>query len=475
MILERAWIVLAGANEVTLRVIPWAASLIAAVLFCDVAGKLFAFPLSAAAVALFSVNYWAVKYAQEVKQYGTDLFVATVLAWLIYRACTGRLSRNQRWAAAACTGLMCYLSLPAIFWLPSVAFALSYGQGRVSDLGDERPLAAGKKITTFVLILISLAIVAGFNYFLFVYPNHPEVIARDWDVTYHAYLGSGPLLVSLGRLGGSLSNLVVPRSTSWPIPVWMVLSSLIAIGGVRSLWLAYRRTPRGMALALAGCVPVMLCLGASLLRKYPVLDFPRLILWMLPSCWLLLCCAVEPAVAAVAARVWSGKARSARFGAVYAGCIVVIALSSVLMARQAGPSEDNRQLFGTIAKSWQAGDCLFVHGGLTEQFAVYRRWLGWNPSCVYVGNTDWPCCALDVRSRSGNPSAATFAEDVKSAIAKLHPKRLWFALPSGTPGAWSRGLRPSLDRLPEILSGSGCRVEDRREYGQVMLRAALCR
>src|SRR5581483_8947272 len=249
----------------------------------------------------------------------------------------------------------------------------------------------------------------------------------------------------------------------------------IVVGAARGFVLAHRRRdPRALAVVLGGAVPLIAGAAASILRKYPILDYPRLVLWMLPPCFVLLCFAAEPALDRVLSMLHSQRFRSAISSTIYACCLLAVGFSFVLMARQRGSFEGNREMFETIARSWKRGDCLFVHGGLSEQFALYSRWMRWDPPCLYLGNTDWPCCPLERQSRATNPAAQTFHDDVASAIAKTHPKRLWLALPSGTAGTWSAGLRPLLDRLPDTLKPLGCQIEKTQEYGDVTLKAVRC-
>jgi hypothetical protein len=98
LFLERLGTALFGVNEIAVRIIPWVGSLAAAFVFGSVLRMLFPVPLSLSLLALFSTNYWAIKYAQQTKQYGTDLFVAAVLVWLICHLLSDVPTRSVRYA-----------------------------------------------------------------------------------------------------------------------------------------------------------------------------------------------------------------------------------------------------------------------------------------------------------------------------------------------------------------------------------------
>jgi hypothetical protein len=249
---------------------------------------------------------------------------------------------------------------------------------------------------------------------------------------------------------------------------------MIALGIVRVAIAAWRRDPRGVPLLLAGPIPIFAAVAASTLRQYPVLDFPRLLLWTLPCCCVLICFAVEPLLHWLLSLSRLHPEQSAVSCFILAICIFGIAGSYFVMARRGDGGERNREMFQTIKASWKPGDCLFVHGGVAEQFALYRNWLHWKPARVYIGNSNWPCCALNIQKRSSNPSARDLHEDVTSAVAELHPHRLWLVLASGAPGASITIPTQELEHLPDTLRRLGCPLQRKQSYGWVMLMQADC-
>lgn len=471
LLLERFGAVLLGASEIALRVLPWIGSLAAAFLFCDVLRRLFPLPLAIIFTALFTSNYWAIKYGQQLKQYGTDLFVSAMLVWLISLLLTSqpnpRLLRSTIILCVAC----CFLSLPAVFWLPGLAVAVGLAGVKTKILPTV--LVQTELLRVAVPVFALFAFVVGINYILFIAPNHPDIIANDWDTAYHAYLGSGSLLTTVPDFFRTLSNLLIPRLSSLGALPWLGLSLLLAFGVLRSIRNALSAKKTAWVTILAGVLPIGLATVASWMRKYPLLDYPRLVLWMLPAVLLILAYALEPAIAFCVRKLRAQRAVLLPAIA-FAGSVLFVLGTSALLARQPVSSEDNRDLFAAIAKSWRPGDAIFLHGGVAEQFEYYRHRMHWNPSPVYLGNTDWPCCALGQNQRSSTPTANTLKDDVVDAIRTLRPSTLWVVLPSGSSDAWSGQLAPKLKTIPETLSSSGCPVSQIRDFGQVMLEVAAC-
>jgi hypothetical protein len=471
LLLERATAAIFGANEVTLRIVPWLAALAAAIIFAAVARQLFPLPLALLGVTLFSANYWDVKYAQQVKQYGTDLFASTVFLWLICVACRSAPGAAKRWLIPASAVLMCYLSSPSVFWLPSLAVAFAAAPLDAFDLKCPGRHLTPDRIRRFAISLPLFGVAAAANYLLFARPNHSAMLARDWEVEYHGYLGDQG---SLPRFVDTLSNLIIPRSSLWSGVFAGCMVAVIALGAMRIVVTFCRRDPRGLPLLLAGPLPILAAVAASALHRYPVLDFPRLLLWMLPCCCVLLCFALEALLQWGLALIRLRPGQSAVALPIVVICLLGIAGSYLVMARHAEEGESNREMFRTVQASWRTGDALFVHGGVAEQFALYRKWLHWKPNSVYIAHSNWPCCALDVQERSTNPAARDLHEDVTSAVAALHPRRLWLVLANGTPGAWITIPKSELDRLPDTLDRLGCPVQREQYYGRVMLVQADC-
>jgi hypothetical protein len=470
LLLERAAAAALGANEITLRVIPWLAALASACILADIFRRLFSPPLAMLGVVLFSANYWAVKYAQQVKPYGTDLLASAVFFWLICVVCRSALTAPRRILILSSGTLLCFLSSQSIFWLPSMAVAFAAAPLDGIDWTQLRQQVTFGRVSKFLGALLLFALAAATNYFFFIRANYSNVVAHDWEVTYQAFLGDRS---SLTRLVSTLANLIMPRSSSLSFLAW-VIALVIALGTFRALVVA-RRDPRGLPLLLAGPIPILAALVASALHRYPVLDYPRLLVWALPGCSLLICFAVEPVFDWTLSVTALRQHRLALQTATFALCGFAIIGTFAMMRRSGnGEGELNREMFEKLAAAYKPGDCLFVHGGVAEQYALYSRWLNWHPDCVYIANSNWPCCAINIQAQSTDPAAHTLKEDITSAVTKRRPGTLWLVIQSGAPGAWVTIPRPVFRRLPAMLDQLKCPVQHSWEFGAVQLMQAEC-
>lgn len=111
---ERAAVAIFGFSEYSLRLVPFACSLVSLVLFYRVARRLVSGSALIFAVAMFAVSYPGIRYAAEAKPYCTDMFVSLGLLSLVLE---WRLSRDIRYLAALAllTPLALGFSYPAVF------------------------------------------------------------------------------------------------------------------------------------------------------------------------------------------------------------------------------------------------------------------------------------------------------------------------------------------------------------------------
>ena len=112
---------------------------------------------------------------------------------------------------------------------------------------------------------------------------------------------------------------------------------------------------------------------------------------------------------------------------------------------------------------------------IIEQFEYYRRLMNYQPRCVYFGNTEWPCCALNTIRRVANPEARSLAEDAREAVVRLRAPGLWIFMPSAEPGHWSAIMRQKIETLPSEMRDAGCVQNARLQMDQTLLLYFACR
>jgi hypothetical protein len=355
-----------------------------------------------------------------------------------------------------------------VFWLPSLAFAIAFAPLDSIDLSRPQSLLSPVKVRRFCLLLIAFVLAVAANYFLFVRPNYGAMVSHNWDEIYHAYLTNGASVV---RLIKTVASLTIPRIAATGVLLPLLIVLIFVAGAVRIARGLFLADKRAAPLFLSACLPVLGALAASALRQYPVLDYPRLLIWMLPCFGLLFCMAIEPVVHVF----MSARLRPAFItGATVVVCAVASAASYGAVRLSGKEVEQNRELFERLQVFSSHGDCLFIHATVAMQFELYRNWLHWNPQCVYIGNANWPCCVVNIHKTSSDPRPGNLPEDIAAAIAKLHPHTLWLALQGGAPGTWSTMPPQTIADLPRMLQQLGCVPQAKQQYGNVMLMRADC-
>jgi hypothetical protein len=391
------------------------------------------------------------------------------MVWLICVLCRGALSSLNRGLISVSFVALCFLSSQSVFWVPSLAFAIAFAPLDSINLRKPGQLLSFRKILLFCVVLLVFAGSVAANYFLFARPNHTAVVAQDWDKSYHAYLTGAS---SVTRLVKTVASLMVPRISATGTLLPLSIVSIFLAGAVRSVRRAWHGDTRGLPLLLAGCLPILAALAASALHQYPVLDYPRLLVWMLPCFGLLLCFAIEPVLD------WLLAATELRGNPVLAGtlaaCLFATAAATAAVKLFERETEPNREIFRRLQAASSHGDCLFIHGTVATQFQLYRNWLHWNPRCVYIGHSNWPCCAVNVENQSTDSRPENLQQDVATAVMRLHPHVFWLAIEGGAPRTWSMMPPEVINQLPQILANCGCVVRGRQQWGNMMLMQADC-
>jgi len=129
-----------GFSELSLRLLPFLASLAGLLVFAHMARRLLKGTALVLAVGFLAVAYPGIRYAAEAKQYGTDLFVAAGLLALAVEWWRRPDKTRYLWILAALAPLAVGLSYPAVFVAGGVAafiFLMLFASGQTA--GDARP------------------------------------------------------------------------------------------------------------------------------------------------------------------------------------------------------------------------------------------------------------------------------------------------------------------------------------------------
>ncbi len=448
-----------GPSEAALRVLPVLACIAAIPLLAIALRKLFGPIAAVCGTSLVIVNFWAVKYAQQLKQFGSDIFAGALLVFLITRYCLRPDRRNFTLLVVGFVAAF-FLSTTAIFMAPSVMAAVALGPlWRVPS-----DLRAGR----LKIAVTALALGGVLNYLVFIRPNRGPSLVAFW--TERCLKFSHPF-TSARDLWSSFGELLVPQvfpgafflGTAIVLP--MIAGMVIAVIG------AARGSSKAMVILLLGPLPLAPAMGFSLLGLYPLLHSPRMLLWALPGCAVLLATTLDQLWNAWRQRLAPRNDAPIFYGTA-AACLFAVAVLNVIAIRYPRPNEQNGEAMRLLHQSMGPSDTLFVHRRMVEQYYYYSRLQGWAPRSVYIGNTGWPtCCARNLT----NYDAST---DIQSYVAELHqvaaqiqrPGKLWMLLPWG-----HSDLTWKMEATPSVLQLQSCTEIHREGFDQTLVLAYQCR
>ncbi len=122
---ELAAVKLLGFHEWSLRLVPMLSGIASVFLFHRLARHVVRGTALVLAVGIFAVNYSSVRYACEVKPYGVDLTVSTLILLLTVRWWKRPEKTGRLWVLAAVMPLALGLSFPAVFVAGGASVAIA--------------------------------------------------------------------------------------------------------------------------------------------------------------------------------------------------------------------------------------------------------------------------------------------------------------------------------------------------------------
>lgn len=236
----------------------------------------------------------------------------------------------------------------------------------------------------------------------------------------------------------------------------------MAVGLAAALLLAVHDAlvdrPVAQFVALAGVTPLAVSFGAACFGLYPILWTTRMLIWALPACALLSAFVLDRIFERLILAKWlAPSCAGLAFAAVIASQIVVLS--------NPRPIENNREAVATLQERIRPGDCVYLHGGLSEPFFFYSKQNRWSPPCLYLGNTDWPCCARNLQTRVSDPAVDDIKTELVYAARKALHHRLWLLIPTGAEGHWSKLVFKQVREVPDALREVGCAEVEEMFFG----------
>ena len=467
LLLERWMIGLFGYAEPVFRVVPVVACLVGTVLAAAALRRWLSTWAALIAFTLICSNYYLLKYSQQVKQYGSDFLVSVVLLLLVGRYLENRSQRA--FVAVLVAGVFgIFLSYTAAFWLPTLFIALSLPGPREAA----KPAGPGRipwgRMATAGCVLGAAFLLLNF---IFIRPNRTEALVASFE-----YPSLHRPLWSLHRVISTIGmTLTTRRGAVADIAgtVAVAVAAYLVVSAIMRLRTAGLGEERDLMLVLAGALPPLLCIAAGFMRLYPMIDFPRMWLFALPSAALLLGASADIVLS------WISRDEAHPVAVpviVAAACVAVVLANQFILIRYPNPTEENRPAIAFIKSHMDSQDVLFVHGWLFEQFKYYRTLLGLQPEHLYVGNEGWPCCPLEEDNNAiSSPALTDFHSDLLEAARRAKGHDLWMLYPAALEGTWESYMRSELEKFPAVLEEGGCHRESRNLYGLTLVESYSCR
>jgi 4-amino-4-deoxy-L-arabinose transferase-like glycosyltransferase len=269
---ELAAVKLLGFNEWSLRLVPMLGGIASIFLFHRLARHVVRGTALVLTMGIFAANYSSVRYACEVKPYGVDLAVSTLLLLLTVRWWKRPEQTKWLWALAAAMPLALGLSFPAVFVAGGASVAIAAVLCRTLSrrgwaVWGILNLAIAASFLTWYWLAISAqahaesgVMVAGWSE---AFPPHSSILKLAvWFVKVHA----GPLLAV--PIGGD----------NWGSTSTLLLCIVAVVVLVRQA--QYR-------LLVLCAAPFALNLLAAALRLYPYGGHMRLSMHVVPIVCLL--------------------------------------------------------------------------------------------------------------------------------------------------------------------------------------------
>lgn len=244
-----------GIGEKALRLIPFLSSLISLPVFYVFSKKFLKTPLAVTiATALFAINANCIFYAQELKQYSTDILCFMILFIILNRISVANISKNDKLIYCLSTVLFPLFSLTSYFVIGSWFL---------------RELFVGRKeIKNLLILQIPMLAVLYFYYTKVLYPQRFSILMISQDYWNLGFLSFEPIR-DLHIIKAAILYFFIPCTFFITIAILLLL-------GIFLLCREYKQKENSLLINIFPIV--ILC---SFLNMYPIIG--RSILYMIPA------------------------------------------------------------------------------------------------------------------------------------------------------------------------------------------------
>jgi hypothetical protein len=341
---------LLGGNDLALRLLPFVASLVALLLFHRLARRLLDDFGTFVAVALMALAPQLVFYAAEFKPYELDALGAVVVL--------AAAERYRRAPSAGSLALLASIGIVGVWFSYPMAFVLG-AVGSVLFFEAVLSRQAGRSIA---IAGVSVAWLASFSLEYWVM-THDDSANLSYMTEYWASYFITVFPTSLAELR-KLQSTVVQFLTEGVGLYYYKVALLACLAGLVVLW----RRVAVWAWLLA--LPAVLMAAASTLHRYP--PPPRLLLFLVPVCFLL----IPAALSYVRARPFRYRNTLAvAFAAVFLWPMVRALVPNVV-ERPAFAREEMVPILQQVADHATSDDRVYVYYGAEQAYRWYAARFG---------------------------------------------------------------------------------------------------
>jgi hypothetical protein len=360
-----------GSSELLLRAIPFAASLMALVVFAALVRRLLTEFGQAVAVTAFALGSPFIYFGAQAKPYSTDVAVTLLLTWLLMRG-LGKSHSLGYWMLCGVIAVGgCAVSHAATLLVAAHGVILGWLYWR-----GQAPLSRSQFVAVQALWITGVALSAWSSLGSISAADlaYSREVYSAWFVPVPRTAGDAMWLVRRMVDAFGLPEFAPPRldgGLRYALP-W--LYAIVAVVGLGALWM--RQRPVAWLLLL----PILAAIAASAVRMYPLGG--RHTIYLLP----LLIVAASTGWEVITLTLRERTGIHSPF--LLAGAAVLFLAAPLAATTRNLPPfylEHLRPVAEYVRKHWQPGDSLYVYYGAGQAFRYYAPRVGLADSGYRLG------------------------------------------------------------------------------------------